>query len=64
MKRIYLSKKLEYRHGYTLNAHIPYQAEFDNDRQLWLIHMGETAPFLPVLSKFVERIEEQQPILT
>jgi hypothetical protein len=42
MKRIYLSKKLEYRHGYTLNAHIPYQAEFDNDRQLWLIHMGET----------------------
>lgn len=58
MKRIYLTKKLEYRYGYVLNAHCPYPAAFDEERQLWLIHMGDNAPYLPVLPKFVERTVE------
>ena len=55
MKRIYLVKKLTFQHGYVLNPHTPYQAAFDNERQIWLIHMDQNAPFLPVLPKFVER---------
>jgi hypothetical protein len=63
MKRIYLVKKLTFQHGYVLNPHTPYQAAFDDERNLWLIHMGQNAPYLPVLNKFIEKVVDMEPVL-
>lgn len=63
MNRIYLVKRLDYRHGASLNPHVPYPAEKDTDRDLWLVHIGQNAPYLPVLPKFVEKVVDSEPVL-
>jgi hypothetical protein len=61
MNRIYLVKRLDYKHGASLNPHVPYPAIKDEDRNLWLVHLGENAPYFPVLPKFVEKIVDGEP---
>ena len=63
MKRITLVKRLEYKHGVSLNPHVPYPANLDEERNLWLVHLGDNAPFLPVLQKFVEKVIDTEPVL-
>ena len=60
MTRVYLTKRLDYRGGASLNSHVGYPAQFDNDRQLWLVSVGEHGPYFPVLPKFVEKTEERR----
>ena len=58
MKRIYLVKRLEFKHGTSLNPHTPYPANLDEERNLWVVHLNADAPFLPVLQKFIEKVVE------
>ena len=63
MNQIYLVKRLEFKHGASLNPHVPYTAELDTDRDLWLIHLNNDSPYLPVLSKFVEKVVDTDLVL-
>jgi hypothetical protein len=63
MKRIYLVKRLDFKHGASLNAHVPYLAEKDEERELWLVRFHDEGPRFPVLPKFVEKVVDEEPVV-